>query len=220
MLAKVKQLIDEHGLPEYKKNIQDVSNPHKYVRSYHKHSFILTNKQSRIPDNLPGPKFMVNNKEMVIILTGRETYKSPICVDNVDKIILDLRNHIGGSLENAVKILQNIYGNTTLFKTDYNWYSMKDGVCILEKSGQDLAFQGIILVLVSNKTASTGEILALSFMCRQNAWVIGNPTAGYLTMNSYYEIDKNHILNLTISKIYDIQGNTYPDERIIPSTRI
>lgn len=71
-------------------------------------------------------------------------------------------------------------------------------------------------MLVSAKTASTGEILALTFIGRSRSWLIGEPTAGFLTMNSYYDIDKKHILNLTISRFSDIYDHEYIDEKIIP----
>lgn len=47
MLAKVKKLIDEYGLDDYKKHIIDTDDPYKYVRSYHKHSFIMTISDSK-----------------------------------------------------------------------------------------------------------------------------------------------------------------------------
>lgn len=159
---------------------------------------------------------MVYQDEMVITLTGKESFDKPISIDGINKIVIDLRDHIGGNLHNAIQILQNIYGDTTLFKTDFSWYSLKNGKGIMEKTTNELAFKGMIVVLVSEKTASTAEIIALTFMCRPNAIVIGKPTAGFLTMNNCYNIDKKNILNLTISRMYDINENLYSDERIIP----
>ena len=215
MLTKVKQLIDNYGLPQFKNRIKDTNDVNKYIKSYHPHSFILTNKQSKLPKMSP-PKYTILGDEMKIILTGRETFDKPISTIGINKIILDLRNHIGGSLQDAISILQQIYGDTTLFKSCNKWYSLKNGERINERTSNELAFQGIILVLVSNKTASTGEIIALTFVGRKNSLVVGQPTAGYLSMNNYYEIDSKHILNLTISLFSDINDVEYTSEKIIP----
>lgn len=216
MLDKVKQLIDENGLLQFKKRIKNTNDVNKYVKSYHPHSFILTNKQSKLP-KMSSPKFIMSGDEMKITLTGRESYDKPIPIDGINKIILDLRNHIGGSLHDALSILQQIYGDTTLFKACNKWYSLKNGERIDEYIGTELAFNGILLVLVSNKTASTGEIIALTFIGRKNVLVIGQPTAGYLSLNNYYEIDSKHILNLTISLFSDINDVEYTSEKIIPT---
>jgi C-terminal processing protease CtpA/Prc len=152
---------------------------------------------------------------MKITLTGKEKGE-PVSISGINKLVIDLRNHIGGNMYDGIEILQNVYGDTTMFKACNKWYSLKDGKMIFDEIGKKLAFTGTIVVLVSGKTASSGEILALTFMNRDNVTVIGNKTAGFLTMNGFFTIDKKHILNLTISRFTDITGKEYLDECIVP----
>jgi C-terminal processing protease CtpA/Prc len=168
MLAQVKVLIDEHGLDEYKKRVKKTSNVDDYVRSYHKHSFVFELKKYKNIKKTK-PNIIINQNYMKITLTGLEQGE-PVSLDGIDTIVVDLRNHVGGNMYDGIKIMQNIYGDTTMFFCK-KWYSLQNGEMIFDDIGKELAFKGKIIVLVSNKTASSGEILALTFMGRNNTTI-------------------------------------------------
>ena len=221
MLQRVKNIINKNGMPEYINKIKNTDNVHEYVRAYHKHSFILTTielKPTNIKYNIP----IVTRKgdEMKIVLRGNDRSKRPLKIDGINKIVLDLRDNIGGNMHYTFDFLKKIYGDTLLYKCLGKWYSLKNGKYVEDKLSRKLAFKGTIIVLVSHKTASSGEIIALSFMGRKNAWILGSKTAGFLTMNEFFTIDKNHMLNLTVSRFIDINGHEYVDECITPSIEI
>ena len=221
MLSKIKSLIDEHGMDYWKSNIVETTDPHKYVRSYHKHSFILTENEvkqcSKTKSNKPD--IIINDDYMKITLTGLEEGE-PVSIDGINNIVIDLRNHRGGYMYHGIKIMQNIYGNTTMYKSCNKWYSLQDGKLIFDKLGDELSFKGNIVVLVSEKTASSGEILALTFMGRKNTTILGCKTGGYLSMNGFFKIDDKHTLNLTISRFSDVTDKEYVDECITPRLNI
>jgi hypothetical protein len=149
MLAKVKQLIDEHGMDYWKKNIKNLDDPYKYVRSYHRHSFILEPRDMK-PRKMAKPKVIVNGDYMKIILTGGEQGE-PVSLDGINNILIDLRGHLGGNMGHGIEIMQNIYGDTTMFYACNKWYALKDGNLISDELSHELAFKDNIVVLVSER---------------------------------------------------------------------
>lgn len=218
MLAKIKEIIAAEGLPEFRARIKDTKNIDRYVASYHRHSNILT-KREISQQKFTEPLVTSHAGLMTISLTG-DHKGDPINIDGITKIVLDLRNHIGGNLHNSIRLLANIYGDTTLFHSCKEWWSLVGGSPVEGKISDELAFQGFLLVLVGKRTMSSGEIVALTFMNRSNTLVIGDKTGGFLTMNNFYDIDDKHILNLTISKFTDITGKEYDEECITPAYQI
>jgi C-terminal processing protease CtpA/Prc len=142
-------------------------------------------------------------------------------------LIIDLCKHSGGNMWPFIHALSNILGDTTLFafanhKVKPNeplWYNMKNGKIIYGKKGKtELGFKKPIAVLVSDKTASTGEFIAAMFCGRKNAKLFGdktNKTAGYATMNYTYPITKSMFINLTNSLLTTIYGKYHEDECLI-----
>lgn len=80
-----------------------------------------------------------------------------------------------------------------------------------------------IIVLTGPKTSSSGEILALAFKGKEQAYQYGEPTAGLTTANTTYTLSDNSMLILTIcmeadrtGKVYD--GKINPDQIINPES--
>jgi len=77
-----------------------------------------------------------------------------------------------------------------------------------------------IIILTGNRTASSGEIVALAFKGKKDVLQYGEPTAGLTTANSSYKLSDNSMLVLTVSQEADRNGIIYkgainPDELII-----
>jgi len=72
-----------------------------------------------------------------------------------------------------------------------------------------------IAILVSERTASSGEAVLISFMGRANTRVIGTPTAGLSTANQNISLADGAQLILTTSVFADRKGKTY-GKQIVP----
>lgn len=120
-------------------------------------------------------------------------------------IIIDLSDHYGGNMWPGVLALSDIYGDTTLFKftSERKWVNLKSGKDELGKlNNNPLKFNKPIGVIVSQKTSSSGEIIASTFKGRSNTFFLGNKTnrsGGYFSSNQGFFIDKEKNLNLILT---------------------
>ena len=64
-------------------------------------------------------------------------------------------------------------------------------------------FKQNIAVLISDKTASSGEMTAISLLARENSKTFGNKTAGYTTANAMYKLSNGATLLLAVSYSMD-----------------
>ncbi len=132
-------------------------------------------------------------------------------------LILDLRNNGGGALSDAVRI-------SGLFLPGGPVVQVKDSqgdIKILEDEDLDVAFDGPIIVLVNQFSASASEILAAALQDYGRAFVIGGRhTHGKGTVQAMMDMNKNlpvlqfrnyddlGALKLTIQKFYRIDGGS------------
>jgi C-terminal processing protease CtpA/Prc len=78
-----------------------------------------------------------------------------------------------------------------------------------------------VIVLTGRKTVSAGEIVALAFKGKEQAWLFGEPTAGLTTANATYSLSDHSMLVLTVCQEADhtgriCQGSILPDKLIPP----
>ena len=76
-----------------------------------------------------------------------------------------------------------------------------------------------VIVLTGRKTVSAGEIVALAFKGKEQAWLFGEPTAGLTTANATYSLSDHSMLVLTVCQEADhtgriCQGSILPDKLI------
>ncbi|WP_295237216.1 S41 family peptidase [Sediminibacterium sp.] len=72
-----------------------------------------------------------------------------------------------------------------------------------------------IAVLIDSTTASSGEMTAITFIGLPNVKVFGQPSAGYTTTNSTFNLSDGTQLFLATNFVADRTGKLYPD-KIIP----
>ena len=68
-----------------------------------------------------------------------------------------------------------------------------------------------IAVLIGSGTASSGEMTAISTIGRARTTLLGEPSAGYTTVNTGFELNKNSGLVLAVDYANDRNGVLYPD---------
>lgn len=145
---------------------------------------------------------------------------------NIAGLIIDLRNHTGGSMGPAIESLVDILGQTTLFAWsnepvthwDKKWLNLDHGI----KSGQkfltsNIKFTGPIAIIVSGNTSSAGEMVAASFVGRKNIKIFGDNvdhTSGDLSVNGTINITSDITLILTQLLVTTVDGKIHTKEYI------
>lgn len=120
-------------------------------------------------------------------------------------IVIDLSDHYGGNMWPGVLALSDIYGDTTLFRftSEKKWANLISGKLKWGKlNNNPLKFNKPIGVIVSQKTASSGEIIASTFKGRSNTFFLGdktNKSGGFFSSNQGFFIDKEQNLNLILT---------------------
>ncbi len=136
---------------------------------------------------------------------------------HVSGLVLDLRNNGGGALTDAVKI-------SGLFLPGGPVVQVKDSqgsIRVLDDEDPNVVYDGPVIVLVNQFSASASEILAAALQDYQRAFIIGGAhTHGKGTVQAMLDMNKNlpllHLqqyedlgaLKLTIQKFYRINGGS------------
>jgi carboxyl-terminal processing protease len=140
--------------------------------------------------------------------------------ENVDGLIIDLRNDGGGSLKEAIEM-------TGLFIKDGPVVQVKnsDGSIILEDDPDpQCAYDGPLAVLVNRFSASASEIFAGAIQDYKRGVIIGEQTYGKGTVQNLIDLnriipdsdDKLGQVKLTIAKYYRINGGSTQHRGVIP----
>jgi carboxyl-terminal processing protease len=144
--------------------------------------------------------------------------------DNVDGVLVDLRNNGGGSLDEAIEMTglfidkgpvvqqRDAKGNVTV------WGDNKAGV----------AWNGPLGVLINRGSASASEIFAAAIQDYGRGVVIGEPSFGKGTVQTVADLDRfvNHVkpelgeLKMTIAQFFRINGGTTQLRGVIPDIRL
>ncbi len=139
---------------------------------------------------------------------------------NVDGIIIDLRNNGGGSLEEAIKL-------TGLFikKGPVVQVKSSDGIVRVEDDpDSSIDYSGPLVVLVNRFSASASEIFSAAIQDYGRGLIIGEQTYGKGTVQNLIDLNRiirnsDHKLGqvkLTIAKFYRINGESTQHLGVIP----
>jgi hypothetical protein len=144
--------------------------------------------------------------------------------------ILDLSRETGGDMWFAIAGLGPLMGEERLGAYLYPdsdmlyWYYRNGEAGIegspplvtLENGGYRLRVPDApVAILISRATASAGEGIAIAFRGRPNTRFFGQPTGGFTTANSVYEMSDGARLVLTEAYYVDRTGQIYSD-KILP----
>ena len=142
----------------------------------------------------------------------------------VDGIILDLRNNGGGALDDAVNMSGLFIENGPIVQVR----DRRSGVRIHSDPDPDIVFRGPLVVLVNTLSASASEIVAAALQDYGRAVVIGGGhTFGKGTVQMMVDLDRFldprlsdfrplGALALTIQKFYRITGASTQFRGVIP----
>jgi C-terminal processing protease CtpA/Prc len=150
----------------------------------------------------------------------------------INKWIIDLRNNRGGNCWPMLAGIGPLLGEGICgyFITEVEKVpiSYKNGAAmhgrykrcqVSQKPYKTKHEKNWVIVLTGPKTSSSGEIIALAFKGKEQAFLEGQPTAGLTTANSTYKLSDNSMLVLTVCQEADRNGNIY-EGKIIPDELI
>jgi carboxyl-terminal processing protease len=145
--------------------------------------------------------------------TSRDTRKllKELTRQNVDGIIIDLRDNSGGALREA-NTLTGLFIETgpTVLIRESNGRTTQ-----LNDKDPEIAYDGPLVVMVNRLSASASEIFAGALQDYHRAVVVGAQTFGKGTVQSLLAVRQGQ-LKLTSAKFYRISGESTQHRGIIP----
>lgn len=134
----------------------------------------------------------------------------------LDVLVLDLRNNPGGLVDQAIAVADQFLDSGTIVTirgrrgTVETQAAHKGGVAI-----------GVpVIAIVDQGTASAAEILAAALHDHGRAKLVGMPTYGKGTVQTFYDLDDGSGLKLTTARYYTPSGNSLESKGIIPDVTV
>ncbi len=131
--------------------------------------------------------------------------------EEVDGVVIDLRNNGGGSLQEATELTGLFIDNgpTVLVRNS-------DGrVDVLADEQQGAFYKGPLAVLVNRLSASASEIFAGAMQDYHRALIVGGQTFGKGTVQTVQPLNHGE-LKLTLAKFYRVSGQSTQHQGVIP----
>ncbi len=142
--------------------------------------------------------------------------------ENVQGIILDLRNNGGGSLRDVVTMSGLFFEDGPVVQVRSRGGKVK----VLDDTDSSVQYGGPLVVMVNEGSASASEILAAALQDYKRAVIIGTPTFGKGTVQRFLDLDRLVIGNsdikplgqikLTTQKFYRVNGGSTQLKGVTP----
>lgn len=162
--------------------------------------------------NLPQFYIDFSEKNFRNSATDMEKEIEELKKENVEGLLIDLRNNGGGSLKTAIEIAGLFIDKGPIVQVKY-----KDAKPRIDKDkNEKIQWNGPLVVLVNELSASASEIFAAAMQDYNRAIIIGsNQTFGkgtvqnILGLNNFFRYKKDlGALKMTIQKFYRIDGGS------------
>ncbi|WP_395091045.1 carboxy terminal-processing peptidase [Vaginella massiliensis] len=131
--------------------------------------------------------------------------------ENIKGLVMDVRNNPGGSLEEVIEIAGLFIKNGPIVQVKRSDGMMK----IHEDRDPMIAYDGPLVVMINELSASASEILAAAMQDYGRAVVVGSPQSfGKGTVQTIFPVDQQNrseelgALKLTIQKFYRVNGGS------------
>jgi carboxyl-terminal processing protease len=133
--------------------------------------------------------------------------------NEIEGLILDLRNNPGGLLAQAVRVADVFLDSGLIVYTDGRLDSQRQKY-YAHKAGTHGGFP--MVVLVNGGSASAAEIVAGALQDHKRAIVLGMPTFGKGSVQTILPLNKESALRLTTARYYTPDGNSIQASGIEP----
>lgn len=130
---------------------------------------------------------------------------------NIEGLIIDLRGNPGGSLEEAMQIMQYFVPNGNLLASVSARHQQKSYF-----ADTDEKWEYPLAILINENTASSAEVFAASLRYYKRAELIGKSTYGKTSIQQPYPLNSEYTLFLTIGECLLPDGKTVDDSGIKP----
>jgi carboxyl-terminal processing protease len=134
----------------------------------------------------------------------------------LDVIVLDLRGDPGGLVDQAVATADLFLDDGVIVTTRGRHGTTDTQRAHKGGPGVDLA----IVALVDNGTASAAEILAAALHDQGRAQLVGQPTYGKGTVQTFFDLDDGAGLKLTTARYYTPAGKSLESKGLIPDVPV
>jgi carboxyl-terminal processing protease len=131
-------------------------------------------------------------------------------------LVLDLRNDPGGLVDPAIAVTDQFLDAGTIVAIHGRHGSVETQVA--HKGG--IAVGVPVIALVDQGTASAAEILAAALHDHGRAKLVGVPTYGKGTVQTFYDLDDGSGLKLTTARYYTPGGNSLESKGIVPDLEV
>jgi C-terminal processing protease CtpA/Prc len=145
---------------------------------------------------------------------------------NIKGLIIDFRQHGGGSVIHLYKAFADIFEGATIYgwknsqarKSDKIWINVDNNEVLYEQkySSNNLNWTIPIAVIIGGDTSSSGEFGAIMFYGRSNTRFFGARSSGHLSGNNMKMIDDDYVLIITESLVNSPDLTFHKSERIEP----
>ena len=134
----------------------------------------------------------------------------------LDALVLDLRDDPGGLVDQAVATADLFLDGGTIVTIRGRRGATETQTA--HKGGP--AIDVPIIALVDNGTASAAEILAAALRDHGRAKLVGIPTYGKGTVQTFFDLDDGSGLKLTTARYYTPDGKSLESKGIVPDVKV
>lgn len=131
-------------------------------------------------------------------------------------LVLDLRDDPGGIVDQAIIVADHFLESGTIVTIRGRKGSVETQAA--HKGGIGVAVP--ITILVDQGTASAAEILAAALRDHGRAQLVGQPTYGKGTVQTFYDLDDGSGLKLTTARYLTPKGNFLESKGLIPDVAV
>lgn len=142
---------------------------------------------------------------------------------NITGLIVDLRNNGGGSLQEVVEMAGLFINKGPIVQVK----GKNDMSMVMEDYNPDIVWNGPLAVMVNRNSASASEILAAAMQDYKRAVIVGTPSFGKGTVQSFVDLDQQLIpqldslkplgqVKVTMQKFYRINGGATQLKGVTP----
>lgn len=134
----------------------------------------------------------------------------------LDVLVLDLRNDPGGLVDQSIAVADQFLDSGTIVTIRGRRGSVETQVA--HKGGVAIGIP--VIALVDQGTASAAEILAAALHDHGRAQLVGVPTYGKGTVQTFYDLDDGSGLKLTTARYYTPSGKLLESNGITPDVLV
>ncbi len=168
------------------------------------------------------PKFYVDFSERDQRRSSTDMKKEleKLKLAGVNGIIIDLRNNGGGSLADVIDIAGFFIAKGAVVQVK----DRKGDIKVLKDEDREVVYEGSVVILINEQSASASEILAAALQDYNRAIIMGSQSYGKGTVQNIIGLDRVYgdeygdigALKWTNKKFYRINGGSTQREGVMP----